>query len=144
MNRFFDIAGDLSRQLAPWELKRLGINPKFAHFQLCEVIRFRSDIAGGVVRVPLGFISDLASIPQFAWSIFMAADDPRIELGAWVHDRLYSRAGKIVLEDGTRITLTREEADRILTEEAMPELEATTFQRASVYRALRWFGDRWK
>ncbi len=41
-------------------------------------LRFRSDIAGGVIVVPLGYDSDLASIPQFAWSIFMASDSIRI------------------------------------------------------------------
>ncbi|MEO6995404.1 MAG: DUF1353 domain-containing protein [Lacunisphaera sp.] len=85
MNRFFDIEGDLSTQLAPWmfaNLKRAINNPLF---RLEQPLRFRSDIAGGVIVVPQGYVSDLASIPAFAWSVLFAPDDVRIELGAWVH-----------------------------------------------------------
>jgi hypothetical protein len=110
---------------------------------LKEELRFRSDIAGGVITVPVDYLSDLASIPQFAWSIFMACDDPRIELGGWVHDLLYQCRGAVTLADGTRTKLTRKQADRILAEEAMVDLRATRFQRRAVYLALRWFGHGW-
>ncbi len=142
-NRFFDIPGDVSLQLAPWELKQANKPTNVAWFQLREPIRFRSDIAGGVIVVPADYPSDLASIPQFAWSIFMAPDDPRIELGGWVHDLLYQNYGKVTLEDGTTTTLTRKQADQILTREAMPELGATATQCWTVYQALRRFGKGW-
>src|ERR1035437_8720743 len=90
MNRFYDTEGDVSVQLAPWELTRLGIPTKTAWFKLRYQVRFRSTTAGCDIVVPAGFLSDLASIPQFAWSLFMASDDPRIELGGWVHDLLYA------------------------------------------------------
>ena len=93
MNRFFDIDGDVSTQLAPWKLAAQNRPIKVARFILQIPLRFRSDIAGGVIVVPQGYDSDLGSIPQFAWSIFMASDDPRIELGGWVHDLLYQNHG---------------------------------------------------
>lgn len=142
-NRFFDIDGDVSIQLAPWKLQASGKPLNIARFVLQESLRYRSDIAGGVIIVPAGYESDLASIPQFAWSLFMAPDDPRIELGSWVHDYLYSNEGKISLEDGTAASLTRKQADRILAKEAMPELLATDFQCTVVYWSTRLFGGKW-
>ena len=106
-------------------------------------LRFRSDIAGGVIVVPLCYDSDLASIPQFAWSIFMASDDPRIELGGWVHDLLYQNHGGVPLENGSTTGLSRKQCDTILAYEAMPDLSATAFQCSAVYQALRRFGQGW-
>lgn len=143
MNRFFDIPGDTSTQLAPWELKKRNLDPKKAWFVLREPLRFLSDIAGGIIRIEPDYVSDLASIPQFAWSIFMAPDDPRIELGAWIHDLIYQNKGYIVLEGGRQISLTRNQADHILAFEAMADLGASKFQQNAVYEALNLFGDRW-
>jgi hypothetical protein len=143
MNRFFNISGDVSLQLAPWQLEAGGNPVNVALFQLRDAIRFRSDIAGGVIVVPADYLSDLASIPQFAWSIFMASDDPRIELGGWFHDLLYGNHGAVTLEDGTAVRLTRKQADQILADEAMVDLAATPSQRWTVYQALRRFGHAW-
>jgi hypothetical protein len=142
MNRFFNIPGDLSRQLAPWELQAEGKPATAALFRLAEAIRFRSDIAGGIIVVPIGYLSDLASIPRALWNIF-APDDPRICLGAWVHDLLYQFEGKVTLEDGTVTALTRDQCDHILAFEAMPDLGADGFHQSAVYSALKYFGDRW-
>jgi len=143
MNRFFDIDGDISTELAPWKLEQMKQPVKTALFRLESPLRYRSDIAKGVMVVPKDYLSDLASIPQFAWSIFMASDDPRIELGAWVHDLLYQNRGVLTLEDGSKTKLSRKDADMILAYEAMPELRATGFQCFAVYYMLRWFGRRW-
>ena len=143
MNRFFDIAGDVSLQLAPWELQARNKRISTALFVLKVPLRFRSDIAGGVIVVPKDYVSDLASVPQFAWSIFMASDDPRIELGGWVHDLLYQNHGVVALEDGRKTALSRKNADTILAYEAMPDLLATNFQCAAVYQSLRRFGVSW-
>ncbi|MDD5754696.1 MAG: DUF1353 domain-containing protein [Methylococcales bacterium] len=143
-NRFFDIEGDVSIQLAPWELKKRGKLVNIALFVLKENIRFRSDIAKGVIVVSAtNEPSDLASIPKLAWSCFMAPDDPRIELGSWVHDLIYGLEGKITLECGTEIKLTRKQADEILAKEAMPELFAENWRCSIVYQALRKFGKQW-
>ena len=143
MNRFFNIDGDVSIQFAPWKLRDKGKPVGIASFSLREPLRFRSDIAGGVIVVPKAYESDLASIPQFAWSIFMAPDDPRIELGGWIHDFIYGNEGKITLENNNSISLTRKQADEILAKEAMPDLLATKFRCFVVYQALRKFGRKW-
>ncbi len=144
MNRFLDVSGDVSLQLAPWQLEAQGKPVKTALFVLQLPLRFLSDIAGGVIVVPKGYTSDLASIPQFAWSIFMASDDPRIELGGWVHDVLYQYRGVVTLESGRKTALSRKQADTILTYEAMPDLLATGLQCTAVYQALRRFGQSWE
>lgn len=143
VNRFFGIRGDVSTQLAPWVLVAMGFKPRQALFELGPTLRMRSDIAGGVLVVPTGTISDLASIPQFAWSIFMAPDDPRIALVAWFHDQIYKNCGKLTLEDGRNVTLTRKQADQILAHEGMTDLYASAAQRFIVYQILRRFGDGW-
>ncbi len=151
-NRFFDIRGDVSTQLAPWvldamerdgTLARWGYAPRTALFELREIIRFRSDIAGGVLVVPVGFISDLATIPQWAWSTLFAPDDPRIELGAWVHDLLCQRRGRVTLEDGRAIHLRSAQAATILAREAMLDLQANAFQCWAVEKAVRTGGPQW-
>src|SRR6266581_103306 len=128
MNRFFDIEGDVSVQLAPWKLKEQNQPIKTARFVLQVPLRFRSDIADGIIIVPQNYDSDLASIPQFAWSIFMASDDPRIELGGWAHDLLYQNRGVVALENGSTTNLSRKQCDTILAYEAMPDLSATAIQ----------------
>ena len=143
MNRFFDVEGDVSLQLAPWQLQAMGKPVSTALFKLQMPLRFRSDVAGGVITVPVGYLSDLASIPQFAWSVFMACDDPRIELGAWVHDLLYQNHGVVTLEDGRQTALLRKDADTILAYEAMPDLSASKWQQTAVYQTLRRFGYGW-
>src|SRR5437763_16009352 len=114
MNRFFDIDGDVSIQLAPWKLIAQNEPVKIARFILKVPLRFRSDIAGGVIVVPLGYDSDLASIPQVAWSIFMASDDPRIELGGWVHGLLHQTHGGATLEIGSTTRLSPKHSDTIV------------------------------
>lgn len=143
MNRFFDIKGDKSTQLAPWQLKERGYTAGSAIFVLEEPLRMVSSIAKGTLVVPAGFESDLASIPSWAYSIFMSSDDPRIELASWFHDLLYKNKGVVILESGDKTALTREQSDAILCFEGMYALGASTYQRSAVYLALRAFGDRW-
>ena len=128
----------------PWESAKRGLPTDVGQFELCQTIRFRSDIAQGVVEVEEGEVSDLASIPgPLEW--FLSSDDQRIAGGAWVHDYLYRRAGAVEIfrEDGqfSRVAqLTRREADCILAFEAMPDLGASVLQQQAVFRALRLAG----
>ena len=143
MNRFFDIPGDVSLQLAPWEARRRGLDWTRAWYELREPLRFRSDVAGGVLMLEEGKVSDLASVPKPSWSVFMHPADPRIALGAWFHDELYGKHGEVVLKCGKSIKLTRQEADYILAFEAMPDLMASRHDSHAVYQALRKFGHQW-
>ena len=142
MNRFFDIPTILSRELLPWEAKRRGLSERTGLFELAQTLRLRSDIAGGVIELDPGEISDLASIPSVVQWFVMDCDDQRIAGGAWFHDHLYQNGGLVDVywEDGTlkkTVQLTREQCDRILCDEAMVDLGATDFDRWKVYRGLR-------
>lgn len=140
MNRFYDLEGDRCLQLAPWAVQERGLAQHKAWYVLLDDIRFRSDIAGDDIVAPAGMVTDFASIPQQVWSIFMDPDDPRIALGSIIHDYLYSMNGILPAPLGT---LTREDADRILAFEAMPDCGATLLEQNATFWSLRAFGDRW-
>ena len=130
MPRFKITLGDLSIQLCPQALLSFNKPINKALYLLKEQIVFESDTVG-TITVPVGFISDLATIPKPLHPLFMCSDDPRIALGAWVHDYLY--ANKL---------FTRQQCDYILAYECMPCLLAKPWHCFTVYWALRIFGDR--
>jgi hypothetical protein len=145
MNRFFDIPFIVSRELMPWEAKRRGLPMTTGQFEMVAQeprVRLRSDIAGGVLELETGQVSDLASIPSIVQWFVMDCDDQRIAPGAWFHDELYKRGGRVPVydTDGTFIKiarLTRQQCDQILCDEAMPDLFASRLDRWKVYRGLR-------
>lgn len=142
MNRFFDIQGIASCELMPWESAKRGLSKTTGVFMLLESnFRFRSDIAGGIIKLPYGFISDLASIPTaVAWAV-MDSDDQRISGGAWFHDYLYRNGGCVPVydEDGGVVKFThlsQRQCDSILCDEAMPDLGASWLDRKKVSTGL--------
>ena len=145
MNRFFDIPYIASRELMPWESAKRGLDTKRGMFELMVQeprVRLYSDIAGGVMELEAGQISDLASIPSLLQFMTMDCDDQRIAGGAWFHDDLYSHGGRVPIYDidGTFIKivfLTRKQCDQILCDEAMPDLGASKADRWKVYTGLR-------
>jgi hypothetical protein len=146
MNRFYNIPFIACRELMPWEIKRRELPEGVGLYELETSFRFRSDIAGGIIEIDAGEISDLASIPLTLQKWVMSGDDPRIAGGGWVHDKLYREGGRISVfdEDGTFIKvarLTREQCDKILCDEAMVDLGASRLDRWKVYRGL-WVGGR--
>lgn len=138
MNRFHNITGLDVRELAPWELQRRGYPRNEALYELRMDMAFNSDIANGTIVVPQGFLTNDANIPALARPL-LNSNAPVISLGAVLHDYLYSLKGWITEQR----KISRDQADRILAFEAMPALGATAFQQHAVYRALKYFGDRW-
>ena len=57
-NRFFNIPAIACRELMPWEISRQALPAKQAWFELIGRLRFRSDIAGGVILVPDAYQSN--------------------------------------------------------------------------------------
>lgn len=100
-------------------------------YQVTGLFAYESDKLGRTVTVPVGLVTDFASIPRAAWDIISPAD-PIIEWPSVVHDYLYSRKG--VLEDG--FTYTREQADAVLRE-AMEVQGAHSIIRNLVYDAVQ-------
>jgi len=140
-NRFYNLPSICSNELLPTALVALALPIDHPQFQLVTGFRFWSDIAGGVIVLEAGMISDLASIPQGLQNL-LSNDDPRISAGAWVHDLLCDRQGKIVLEDGRAVTLTHTQCAQILAFEAMLDLGANWIQRNGVFHAVNLFGPK--
>ena len=81
-----------------------------------------------IVKVPIGFISDGASIPRFAWSIIGSPWGGKYTEAAIIHDYLYF----------TRTT-TRKYADKIFIL-GMRDLGVSWWRRVTMYRSVRSFG----
>jgi len=58
-------------------------------------LQYLSEKAHGIITVPAGFLTDLASIPKVAQGIFMLHDDPVILKPSVIHDFLYGNKGRI-------------------------------------------------
>lgn len=80
-----------------------------------------------VYTVPEGFVTDGASIPQFAWGI-VGHPLGLYAAAAVLHDWLYRTA-----------PVCRLRADELLLE-AMAVLGVGWIRRRTIYRAVRWFG----
>ncbi len=96
------------------------------------------------ITVPAGFVTDLASVPRWAW-IIIPPDGPWVK-AAIVHDYLYSTGGtgkwKRHPASITRAEpYSRLEADRIMRE-AMENRGVGWFARNLIYVAVRLGGGR--
>lgn len=111
-------------------IERPGSRPRNTYF-LTEPLVYQSELIGRV-EVPVGFQTDFASIPRFAWR-YIDPEDAGICYPSVVHDFLY-----------TTQSTSRETADQVLRE-AMQVAGARVDQRAVVYRMVRLFGgSHWK
>jgi hypothetical protein len=92
-----------------------------------EPLTYRIGVSQDSVTVPVGFVTDLASIPP-ALQSFIQQNGPYL-LPAVVHDYLYWKQ-----------TCTRDQSDRILLlsmiEHAVPET-----QRRAIYEGVHWLGS---
>ncbi|HEX8570694.1 MAG TPA: DUF1353 domain-containing protein [Caulobacteraceae bacterium] len=100
--------------------------------------------AGELITVPAGFVTDLASIPRWCWTV-LPPDGPWVK-AAVVHDFLYATSGTGVWKrrsDGrTRAEpYSREEADGIFRE-ALENRGVDPLRRFILWAAVR-VGGRW-
>jgi hypothetical protein len=93
---------------------------------------------GTTYRIPVGFLTDGASVPRFLWSMFppFAGD---YEPAAILHDVLYQRAEQFEGEDHGH--LSRSQCDDLM-QEAMTVLKFTGWGQWMIYRGVRMGG--WK
>ena len=83
-----------------------------------------------IIKVPQGFITDLASVPRYLWITFPPFG--KYTDASIVHDYLYSK-------DCEYKSVTREQADKIFLE-LMKQLGVPTWKRYAMYYAVRLFG----
>lgn len=84
--------------------------------------------------VPIGFTTDLASIPRVFRGIFPGHGT--YTPAAVVHDYLYHSKGTITLYDGTEWSYTRKQADEMFLE-AMKCCGVGRLSRYTIYAAVR-------
>lgn len=89
-----------------------------------------------VIVVPIGFVTDLASVPRAFWWIPGFSPLSRSERSAVLHDWMYSIS--------SQLPYSREQADSILMEGMIADGESTLVARAywAAVRALA--GGHWK
>lgn len=92
-----------------------------------------SAIAGCWIEVPVGFLTNGASIPRIIW-IFLSPTDPDILYASYVHDLLYALQGRIP----GRI-LSKLQCDQIIRE-LMIAIGAPKWKANVVFTALLLFG----
>lgn len=96
-------------------------------WRLAEPFEFwLTDNPVDIIRVPAGYITDLASVPRILWSVF--PPHGRYAKAAIIHDWLYDNALR-----------TKAEADRIFLD-AMTVLQVPRWRREVMYMAVSVFG----
>jgi len=84
---------------------------------------------GFTIEVPVGFVSDGATIPRFAWFFIGSPMTGKYRAGAILHDYLYYTA-----------KYPRKRCDEIFLE-AMIVLKVNKVKRTIIFWAVRFFGD---
>ncbi len=82
------------------------------------------------IHVPEGYVTDFASVPRWAWSV--VGPIGRHARAAVIHDFCYSQ----------RWAGDRKWADEVFYE-AMKESGVVWWRRWLIYRAVRWFGQKY-
>lgn len=114
------------RELTLEEIKQAGLKFDTDYFKLSQPLEYCSPIVKDII-IPVGFITDLASIPRIFWSI-LPPDNPRWSRAAVVHDWLYKNQ-----------PYSRAIADKTLLD-GMTALHAPKWKRLVMYWAVRLFG----
>jgi hypothetical protein len=92
-------------------------------YTLLAPLVYDSQVLGRTITVPLGFVTDLASVPRLLWNVLPPMGG--YSDAAVVHDFLYATNG-----------LARGQADAVLRE-AMEVCGVRPWQRWLIYRGVR-------
>ncbi len=101
-------------------------------FELASPMVYRWDAKDILVTVPVGFVTDFASIPRPIRNLIDVNGKHR--LPAVLHDRLYALGGKLA-----DVRYTRQDADDEFLR-AMKEAGVSWVTRTLMHRAVRMFG----
>lgn len=116
-------------------------------WQLAEDFQYhvgRED-SNEIIRVPAGFITDFATIPQFLWGVFPPTG--KYTKAAVIHDYLTANKGRIPYshsdtypEQITYRCYSKRQVDSIFFE-AMSVLGVNRIKKRIIWLAVRAFGD---
>ena len=96
-------------------------------WRLASPLAYSSDVSGLTITVPVGFITDFASVPRAPIAFWLTGDTAHEP--AVIHDYLYATG-----------LLPRALADSVLLE-AMAVEGVPSWRRYAMYYAVRAFGD---
>jgi len=126
--------GDLDvRWLTVSELKSRGLDPEKSCAVLLASFYYQTE-GGLLITVPVGYITDFASVPRIFWSIFPPFD-PYYGAPAVIHDFGYSTQGTFLCG----ASFNRAAVDRLFLD-AMVVQDTERWRRDVIYRAVRLFG----
>jgi hypothetical protein len=94
------------------------------HMQVIEAVSY-VDPAGRVWRVPAGFVTDGASIPDELWSLVGSPFTGKYRVAAVFHDAAYATLG-----------VAKDDADRMLRDAAL-ELGCEHWRAEAIYEGVR-------
>lgn len=95
---------------------------------LTEPFEFASIVTESIIRVPVGFVTDFASVPRILWNLFPPAGP--YGKAAVIHDWLYQT------RDAGTHKVWRDEADAVLRE-GMQVLGVSMVTRWFIYAGVR-------
>lgn len=104
-------------------------------FIVCAPFRYQSDLLKGVVVVPTGTETDLASVPRLLW--LFTPKSGKWNRAAVLHDAGYRH--KLVTDTGFRIHLVKPLSDQLFLE-AMRLSGVRGWLARLMYRAVATFG----
>lgn len=104
---------------------------------VCAPLRYQSDLLRGIVVVPAGTETDLASTPRPTWGILPSSG--KYNPAAVLHDAGYR--GALRSENGLPINLIKRLCDRLFLE-AMLVTGVNAWLARRMYRAVSAFGDK--
>lgn len=104
-------------------------------FIVCAPFRYQSDLLKGIVVVPTGTETDLASVPRMLW--MFTPKSGKWNRAATLHDAGYR--GKLVTSSGFRIRLVKPLSDKLFLE-AMRLSGVNGVLARLMYRAVSAFG----
>lgn len=100
-------------------------------YEVAEDYRYDSVLLDRIITVQAGYKTDFASVPRLFWRIF-PPHGPYVP-AAVVHDWLCDQAGSNGVNSATTHAVFLE---------AMEVLRVPLWKRATMYRAVKWFGPR--
>ena len=112
----------------PLDCRQLGAQ----RWQLLAPLAFVRD-SGETSTAPMGFITDFASVPEWAWS-FGFPESGEYDAAAVIHDYLYT------VHCIGPVEITKDDADEIFYE-AMIALGVSHWRAVVMYKAVQWFGS---
>ena len=92
------------------------------------------------ITIPIGFYTDLASAPQFTWSLIGVTPDGLWRAAAITHDWLYNCGGRVYVLNVGWFNFSRKDCDKVLRS-LMLASGCSRFKTWETYYAVRLFGS---